>query len=300
MPVTYRPAAPEDSYIVFRIWIQTISHLAYQMGYSPSPPEDDPQGLAAAWQVRRPLFEHLARTAHQFWLACSEDEVIGYARSVLHGGMLDLTEFFVLPGRQSGGVGRELLHRAFTSQPADHRTIIATADLRAVARYLKAGVYARFPIYNFSREPRPDLPPSDVDVRRLTSSPEDLQILSDLDSQLLGHTRPQDHTFWLSYKQGCLFYRRDELLGYGYIHKEGGPFLLSDSAAYPSVLSAAERLSASHTDRFYLEVPLINKHAVDWLLQNGYEISPFFAFFMSDSPWGSFENYLIANPPFTV
>jgi GNAT superfamily N-acetyltransferase len=300
MSVSYRPGTLHDSYTVFRVFEQTVSNLSYQLGYSAAPPEDDPERSAAAWQERRPLFEHLARTAHQFWLALSGDEVIGYARSILHGGLLDLTEFFVLPGRQSAGVGRELLSRAFTSQPSPHRSIIATVDMRALARYLKSGVYARFPIYNFSRQPRPGLPASDLEVRPLAPSPHDLDLLNGLDQRLLGHIRQLDHTFWLSYKQGCLFYRRGELLGYGYIHKEGGPFLLADTAAYPAALSFAENRAASLTDRFYLEVPLINQSAVDWLLLSGYQMSPFFAFFMSDSPWGSFDSYVFANPPFTV
>src|SRR6185295_12550360 len=111
---------------------------------------------------RRPLFEHLARSAEEFWIAEEAGDAIGYARSILRDNALELTEFFVLPGRQSAGVGRELLARAFPKDDVAHRSIIATTDARAQGRYLRAGVYPRFPIYYFGAPPRPVAEPSDL------------------------------------------------------------------------------------------------------------------------------------------
>jgi GNAT superfamily N-acetyltransferase len=52
----------------------------------------------------------------------------------------------VLPDVQGKGIGRALLELAF---PAGRsvRSIVATADVRAQARYYAAGMVARFPIY---------------------------------------------------------------------------------------------------------------------------------------------------------
>ncbi len=66
--------------------------------------------------------------------------------------MQELTEFFVSPHQQSAGVGRELLLRAFPKSVARYRTIIATLDERALYRYIKLGMYGRFPLKYFYRK----------------------------------------------------------------------------------------------------------------------------------------------------
>ena len=76
------------------------------------------------WGFFRPLYDHLARTGEHFWIAERDGESIGYARSVLRDGVRELTEFFVLPGHQSAGLGRELLSRAFPTEGARHRVIV--------------------------------------------------------------------------------------------------------------------------------------------------------------------------------
>jgi GNAT superfamily N-acetyltransferase len=299
MHTTYRLGRPGDSYTVFRIFERTVSALAFQMGFVTAE-QRDPESIQALWDLRRSMFQHLARTSAHFWLALQGDEVIGYARSILRDGLLDLTEFFVLPDQQSVGVGRELLQRVFTSVEADHRAIIATTDVRALARYLKAGVYARFPIYNFSRPPR-ELPPSgELEAHPLTGSPEDLQALNALDRAILGHSREPDHAYWMAEKGGFLFSRDGRIIGYGYVHLDGGPFVLAQPEDFPAVLAYAERAAGQVTDRFHLEVPLVNRDAVGWLLANGYQMSPFLSLFMSDSPWGRFENVIFPSPPFSV
>jgi hypothetical protein len=47
-------------------------------------------------------------------------------------------------------------------------------------------------------------------------------------------------------------------------------------------------------------VPLINRMAVDYLLNQGYQMSSFTALFMSDSEFGSFSRYIFPAPPFSV
>ena len=59
------------------------------------------------WAARRLLYEHLAATADQFWLAKRGETLLGFARSLLRDGLRLLTEFFVLPGEQSSGLGRQ-------------------------------------------------------------------------------------------------------------------------------------------------------------------------------------------------
>jgi hypothetical protein len=47
-----------------------------------------------------------------------------------------------------------------------------------------------------------------------------------------------------------------------------------------------------------MELPLINRAAVQYLLGRGYQIESFVVAAMSDEPFGKFENYICSSPPF--
>jgi GNAT superfamily N-acetyltransferase len=250
------------------------------------------------WEERRPLYEHLARTAEHFGLAERDGRAIGFARSILRDGVRQLTELFVLPGEQSAGLGRELLARTFPANGATRRSIIASADFRAQALYLRAGVYPRFPIYYFGRTPEPITVPTDLTFEPITPTPESLQILGRLDGALLGHQRDLEHTWFLTDRQGYLYYRDNRPVGYGYVGIRNGPFALLDASDFPAVLAHAETEAAVHGREFGLEVPMVNQVAVDYLLGRGYRLDSFMAVLMSDAPFGKFENYILTSPPF--
>ena len=99
-----------------------------------------------------------ASHAVEWWIAeiAEGDQPIGYAGSIERGGLFELTESFVRPGRQSKGVGRGLIERAFPVGRGDVRSIIATTDVRANARYYAADTVARFPYYTLNGSPRAD------------------------------------------------------------------------------------------------------------------------------------------------
>jgi len=295
MSITYRPGALEDSFAVYKIFEVTLADFAARLGMIADQTSGDPE----AWDKRRPLYEHLARTAAHFWIAQDGDRPIGYARSIERDGVLELTEFFVLPEAQSGGVGRELLARAFPSDGARHRTIIATSDLRAQGRYLRAGVYPRFPIYFLGRAPGPVSVESDLRIRPIGDDAEALAALAALDRGVLGHQRDADHRYLLTTRHGYLYWREGVPVGYGYVGGNNGPFALLDSADFPAVLAHAEALAhARGAARTGFEVGMINAAAVDYLLARGYLLDSFFAFFMSSVPFGRFENYIFTSPPF--
>jgi hypothetical protein len=98
----------------------------------------------------------------------------------------------VLPEVQSANVGRELLARAFPlSDWVTNRSIIATTDLRAQARYLKAGVFPRFPIYYFWRQPESVVVATDLAFVKAEAAA--MTILGDIDEAILGFRREIDH-----------------------------------------------------------------------------------------------------------
>ncbi len=295
MPITYRPGTFADSFAAYKIFEVTLADFAQRLGMIADQTSGDPE----AWDKRRPLYEHLARTAAHFWIAQDGERPVGYARSIERDGVLELTEFFVLPEVQAGGVGRELLARAFPTEPAHHRTIIATSDLRAQGRYLRAGVYPRFPIYFLGRAPEPVAIESDLVIAEIADADSALPQLAALDKAVLGHRRDADHRYLLATRQGFLYRREGVPVGYGYAGHNNGPIALLDPADFPAVLAHAEsRAHARGAARTGFEVGMINAAAVDYLLRRGYLLDAFFAFFMSSAPFGRFENYIFTSPPF--
>lgn len=298
MSLTFRPATIDDSYTVYQIFEAAITDFSQRFGVMAITGGGDPGVIEQLWQRRQPLFEHLARTADQFWLAEQAGQAIGYARSIMRDGVRELTEFFVLPGQQSAGVGRDLLARAFPPDKAARRVIIATSDPRALARYLKTGVYARFPIYYFSRPPEAIEAATDLTIEPVTASTATIETLAALDTSVLGHRRDVDHLWLLGQRQGYLYYRDRRPVGYGYLGSGSGPFALLNEHDFPAVLAHAESQAAIAGHTFGVETPLVNRAAVDYLLRRGCQMEAFFAFFMSDVPFGRFENYLFTSPPF--
>ena len=258
---------------------------------------DDPQVLESLWLKRRPMFEFLAREASQFWVAEREGEIVAYARSIEHDGLQELTEFFVLPGQQSAGVGGELLSRAFPESGARYRTIIATFDERALYRYMKAGVYARFALKYFYRKAEKvdvqtdlEIEPMNLDLHRMD--------INRIDREILAHTREPVHEWVASTRRGFVYKRSGEITGYGYIDSGHGPFALLDDRDFPAVLAHAESLAADQGEDFGAEVPLANSAAVRYFIEHKYKIDSFSALLMSNIPFGRFENYLCFSPEF--
>jgi hypothetical protein len=63
-------------------------------------------------------------------------------------------------------------------------------------------------------------------------------------------------------------------------------------------LARAETEAAKDGREFGLEVPMVNRAAVDYLLAHGFHMDSFMALSMSDVPFGKFENYIVTSPPF--
>jgi hypothetical protein len=276
--ITYRPGTLADSRTVAGVTAQNFA--------------------AYTFERYQALYDHMARTAEHFWVAERAGHVIGYARSTLRDGLRELTEFHVAPGNQSAGIGRELLVRAFPASGARRRVILASTDVRAQARYLKSGVSPRFPWIEFSRTPEPANAATDLTIEPVSATPDTLAACALIDQALLDFSRDADHEFLLSDRQGYLYYRGDRVVGYGYAGADNGPFALLDALDFPAILAHAETAAARRrAERFTVTVPLINRVAVSYLLARRFLLAEWFGFFMSDEPFGAFENYIQCSPP---
>ena len=161
--VMARRGTSADSRACFDLFIASVADLGQRLGVETI--TGGTEALDSLWVKRKPLFDHLAETADQWWIAEQDGKLSGYARSVLRDGVRQLTEFFVLPGAQSAGVGRAVLQRALPDD-ARVRFLLATPDPRALVRYLKAGLSARFPVFHFHRDRRPLASPEGLSASR--------------------------------------------------------------------------------------------------------------------------------------
>ncbi len=297
MTITYRAGTLEDSHDVFQIFVKTIMDYSERMNVMAITGGNDPEVIESLWQKRRPMFEFLAESASQFWVAEKDGEIIAYARSIEHDGLQELTEFFVSPQQQSAGVGGELLSHAFPQSDARYRTIIATLDERALYRYMKLGVYGRFPVKYFYRKAEKVDVETDLQIEPMQLESH-LEAINKIDQEILGHTRGHLHRWIAVSRDGFVYRRNGEVVGYGYVGSGHGPFAVLDENDFPAVLAHAESLMAEKGKDFGAEAPLHNAKAVQFFIERKYQIDSFSAIFMSNVPFGRFENYLCFSPEF--
>ena len=297
MTINYRKGTIEDSFSVFKVFLKSIMDYSERMNVMAVTGGKDPEKLASLWESRKPMFEFLARTASQFWVAENDGEILGYARSIEHEGLQELTEFFVSPDQQSAGIGSELLSRAFAKSDAHYRTIIATLDERALYRYMKMGVYGRFMTKYFYRKAEKVNIQTDLKIESMNLDIH-LEAVSRIDRELISHARGGVHQWLATVRDGFVYKRRNEIVGYGYVGENHGPFAMLDENDFPAVLAHAESLMAERGEEFGASVPLVNKKAIDYFIGHKYQIDSFSTIVMSNEPFGKFENYLCFAPEY--
>lgn len=307
MTIRFRRGTGADDRAVHAVFLEAVNEIDRRIGSPDAFEPGDAAAVEANWGRLRSLFEHLAATADQYWIAEEDGRAVGYGRSIVRDGLRELTELFVLPGRQGSGVGRELLARAFPAEGARHRAIIATIELSALSRYLRTGVAAGSPIAYLSRSPAPAALITDeggagvtaLDVETATSSPAVIEALAAIDRAVLGHRRDVDHEWLLGGRQGLLYRRGGRVVGYGYVGASSGPFAVLDPSDLPAVLRDAESRAADiGLDEFGVWLPLVNGSLAADLLARGYRIDPFLAILLSDAPIEGLDRYLVTGPPF--
>jgi GNAT superfamily N-acetyltransferase len=254
------------------------------------------------WRGIETVHAFLAEHAAEWWLAEDPDggELLGYARSIERGGLFELTELFVRPGRQSRGVGRQLIERAFPVGRGDVRSIIATTDVRANARYYAADTVARFPYYTLDGTPRTDAMDAGVSVEAVGTDADALATISDIERSVVEFPRGTEELRWLAEtRPGYLFTRDGQPIGYAFVAKGGaGPIAALEAAHLPSILGHVEALAfdAGGT-RLELEIPGVNGVAIRHLLGRGFHIDPWINLLMSNRPFGRFDRYIGFSPP---
>lgn len=298
-----RPGNRNDSFDCFALFWGSIQDLAVRLGTAWDGTAEE------AWPRFEALYQHLADIAAEWWVAEGHGGkgLLGYARSLERGGLFELTEFFVRVDRQSAGIGRQLLERAFPVDRGEVRLIIATADVRALARYLRAGTAIQFPIIGFTGEPRTDgSPPADAlspVLIEAQSGPASLATVMEIERAVLGADRGGELDWILARREGYVYLSPDgRPAAFAFIGADGvGPIAALEPHHQPDVLLHLEgRAVAMGRESLGFEVPAPNIVAMRHLLGRGFRVDPFLTLLMASRPFGQFDRYLGFTPPFVL
>jgi GNAT superfamily N-acetyltransferase len=254
------------------------------------------------WQTGEPFQRFLAAHAAEWWVAAdpASGELIGYARSIERGGLLELTEFFVRPGRQSRGLGEDLLERAFPVGRGEVRSIIATGYPAAMGRYYRADTVARFPFLTLARAPEAVEPHGLVHPTALAKEHDPSGAIAAIERVVVGFPRTDAEVALLLEQREAYLYRRGgEVVGFAFVGPGGaGPIAALDPADLPGILRHVEtRANAIGMESLELEVPSVNAVAVRHLLERGFRINPWINYLMSNRPFGQFDRFIGFSPP---
>ncbi len=302
MSIRYRRFDVHEVEQVGKIFARVLNDLLIRAGGDPYVDVEIEQAWTHAWEHdRRSLFQHMTASDGESWLAERDGEIVGYARSVLRDGVCQLTDFFVLPGQQTSGIGKKLLDYTFSSESANSRVVISTTHASALARYLKSGVLPQCPIVEFEHVPEKVPVETGLMIERMSPSADTLATLNRIDRDVLGYQREPDHAWLLGDRVGYLYYRRGAPVGYGYVGRWCGPFALLEPQDFPAVLAHAESKAAAIGDELLLIVPLTNSTAVNHLLSRGFHMNDkFVMLFMADTPRVRLDHYIITSPGFFI
>lgn len=123
-------------------------------------------------------------------IADAGGEPVGFGASVSTGRSTHLADLFVLPARQSQGIGRLLLDAVLGD--AWPRTTFGSSDPRAIPLYLRAGMRAHWPNLYLTGDPA-RLPPTAADLRVVDA---DMARVAELDGRWTGADRHPDVAYW--------------------------------------------------------------------------------------------------------
>lgn len=257
-----------------------------------------------AWASAETLHRFLAGHAAEWWVAeeRGSGKLLGYARSIARGGLLELTEFFVVPAHQSAGLGGALLERGFPEGRGEVRSIIATTDIRAQSRYVRAGTTARFPFFSLVGAPSDDgMAGSDLTARVLDAgSDRDCDLVRGLEHTVFEYPRGNAEVRWLLEERQGVLYRRDRAaVGFAFVGSRGvGPIAALEPGDLPAILLDVEaRACAAGIAHLDFNVPSVNEVAMRHLLSRGFRLDPWINLMMSSRPFGQFDRCITFGPP---
>jgi GNAT superfamily N-acetyltransferase len=258
------------------------------------------------WLPTAPFTQrHLLHTDPEgAWIAEMNGIPVGYTMAFVRGDIWFLSQLFVQPDQHGHGIGGALLERAQAYGRARGATIfsvIASSSRVAQALYMRAGMFATGIGYRMTGPlaPLTELPEADASKKRIVDCGGWQDRIAELDREVFGAERRQDHTLYLDPKtvttpKASFGLSRDgRLLAYGYA--VAGEGYIAPLAAWepedqlPVLRMAAEWLEAQQPNGDML-VLSHNHVLMRALLAAGWK-SRGWVFFMTSAPFGKFDRY---------
>jgi GNAT superfamily N-acetyltransferase len=204
--ITFRPATENDLDPAYNVFYQN----ELEEGETPPSPPD-----GASLELR-----HILSTGSMY-VAEEDGQILGFASAITRGTITYLTDLFVLPTLQSGGLGKTLLQHVLPHDGLIHCTMSST-DPRAQALYIRSGMQPQYANFNLRQQrSKLDEPPINVEetgIEIIEGDAGDPAFVR-WDARVSGRERTIDHEFWVKQQQAVplWFTRGDVILGYAYV-----------------------------------------------------------------------------------
>lgn len=275
-----RPAEDDDLLACARIFARSARDLTerYRVVLA-DPAVLEPDG-------RLPILRHLRSTGSV--IVAEDPDPVGFSAAIVRDGVWFLSQLWVLPERHGEGIGRALLDEALAGgQGATTFAVVASPHPAAQRLYLRASM---FPLWI-----QQDMDGRDAPVPRMPDgfgplTDADQAWVDDLDREIRGTARPEDHAFFRSAATGVALRRDGEPRGYVYASADSkiGPGAARDRGDIPTLLRAGRHLAGGSA---MVAVPSNNWAALKALAAVGFSPGGS-STFMASRPLGDGSRYL--------
>ncbi len=300
MDVTLRHATAADLDAAVAIIRDSMNALRERHGFGP------PAALPPTTFQRLCL----AVDPSALWVAEAGGAVVGFAMAWMAGRFWFLSQLFVRPGLQSGGVGQALLSRALDHAQrngAENRALVTFAyNPHSTGLYLRNGLHPRELLYVMSAPAarlRHEAWPRDaVETAPIPASDAAAEWIGRLDEAVLGFRRVPHHAFLLggAVPRALRIGPAGAPLGYAYVSAAGeiGPVAITPGAEAGLVLGAAIGAALDGgASEVTLTVPAAAEPVLAMVARAGFRIrEP--DVLMSEKPFGDWRHYLPRHPGF--
>jgi GNAT superfamily N-acetyltransferase len=286
--IEYRRPSDGEVPLSVDIYLESLADMRRRHGLPPIP-----QPLA---KVQR-LYWHIFTTGI-YLTAWVDGEMAGVCHGTVRDGVFFLSGFWIRPHSQNQGIGRPLLQSVIDQARAQSATIFvvwSSIDTPAMATYMKLGMLPGTQILVFRGIPTslPDIPSG------YSLSPLAPEAAGQLDCEVRGTPRLQDHQLFHVLADGYLVRHGARSVGYFYLQKDDpgmiGPAAWAEDFFGSDLLSLAFNKAASEGKGVSLATTGQNHCAIRHSLACGLRISNTAHCLVSRS-FGAFERYLPSGP----
>lgn len=205
------------------------------------------------------------------WVAEDDSGIIGAVAAIRRDTTWILSGFFVRPGLQGRGVGRQLLDAGLSYGVGCLRGLIASSDDPAAARRYRAAGFTLHPSMLLrGRVDRAALP---VVERVREGSLGDVDLMNSVDRQVRDAAHGPDHEV-MAAEFRILVADRSTGQGYAYVRADGSPYLLAATNRRTATELLWEALAATSPEEVVevSHVTAVNEWAVDVGMAAGLEL----------------------------